>query len=192
MFRRPRRQTGSKRSPCCRGDIFPSKMETGTGKTYVYLRTIFELNKVYGFKKFIIVVPNIAIREGVQKSIDVMSDHFRSLYDNVPFDRFIYDSKQLGRIRQFAASNQIQIMIINIQAFVRDIPDKELSEMTAEDPKKAAIINRESDRMSGHRPIEFVQATNPIVVIDEPQSVDSTHKAKRAVANLNPTATLAV
>lgn len=89
------------------GREFSIEMETGTGKTYVYLRTIFELNKVYGFRKFIIVVPSVAIREGVLKSIDVMKEHFQTLYDKVPFDHFVYDSKRLGKVRQFAGSNLI-------------------------------------------------------------------------------------
>jgi type III restriction enzyme len=172
------------------GHEFSIEMETGTGKTYVYLRTIFEINKVYGFKKFIIVVPSIAIREGVLKSIDVMKEHFETLYDKTPFDHFVYDSKRLGKVRQFAGSNQIQIMVINIQSFQKDVADKDLSEMTEDELKKLNVINRESDRMSGRRPIEFIQSTNPIVIIDEPQSVDTTEKSRRAVGNLNPMATL--
>ena len=99
---------------------FSVEMETGTGKTYVYLRTIFELNKLYGFKKFIIVVPSVAIREGVMSSIKLMKEHFRGLYDNVAFDDFVSQSKDLSRVRQFAISNEVQIMVINIQAFQKD------------------------------------------------------------------------
>jgi type III restriction enzyme len=172
------------------GREFSIEMETGTGKTYVYLRSIFELNKTYGFKKFIIVVPSVAIREGVLKSIDVMKDHFHTLYDKAPFDHFVYDSKRLGKVRQFATSNQIQIMVINIQSFQKDVADKDLSEMTEDELKKLNVINRENDRMSGRRPIEFIQAANPIVIIDEPQSVDNTDKSRRAIRNLNPMATL--
>jgi type III restriction enzyme len=172
------------------GREFSIEMETGTGKTYVYLRTIFELNKTYGFKKFIIVVPSVAIREGVLKSIDVTKEHFQTLYDKVPFDHFVYDSKRLGKVRQFATSNQIQIMVINIQSFQKDVADKDLWEMTEDELKKLNVINRENDRMSGRRPIEFIQAANPIVIIDEPQSVDTTDKSKRAIHNLNPMATL--
>lgn len=172
------------------GREFSIEMETGTGKTYVYLRTIFELSREYGFKKFIIVVPSVAIREGVLKSIDVTKEHFQTLYDKVPFDHFVYDSKRLGKVRQFAGSNQIQILVINIQSFQKDVADKDLSEMTEDELKKLNVINRESDRMSGRRPIEFIQAANPIVIIDEPQSVDTTDKSRRAIANLNPMATL--
>lgn len=172
------------------GREFSIEMETGTGKTYVYLRTIFELNKIYGFKKFIIVVPSVAIREGVLHSITTMKEHFQTLYDNAPFDHFVYDSKRLGKVRQFASSNQIQIMVINIQSFQKDVADKDLSEMTEEELKRLNVINRENDRMSGRRPIEFIQAANPIVIIDEPQSVDNTDKSRRAISNLNPMATL--
>ena len=92
-------------------------METGTGKTYVYLRTIFELNRKYGFKKFIIVVPSVAIREGVLKNLEITSEHFKALYNNVEFEYFVYDAKKVNRLRQFAVSNQIQILVINIDAF---------------------------------------------------------------------------
>lgn len=172
------------------GRDFSIEMETGTGKTYVYLRTIFELNKLYGFKKIIIVVPSVAIREGVLKSIDVTKEHFQTLYEKTPFDHFVYDSRRLGKVRQFATSNQIQIMVINIQSFQKDVADKDLSEMTEDELKKLNVINRENDRMSGRRPIEFIQAANPIVIIDEPQSVDNTEKSRRAIRNLNPLFTL--
>ena len=99
-------------------------------------------------------------------------------------------SKRLGKVRQFVDSNQIQIMVINIQSFQKDVADKELSEMTEDELKKLNVINRENDRMSGRRPIEFIQAANPIVIIDEPQSVDTTEKSRRAIGNLNPMATL--
>ena len=168
---------------------FSIEMETGTGKTYVYLRTIFELNQKYGFKKFIIVVPSVAIREGVLKSIDMTKEHFASLYDNVPFDHFVYDSKKLGKVRQFATSNQIQIMVINIQAFQKDAGDDvDYSRLHDEQRKKLNIIHQERDAMSGRRPIEFIQAACPIVIIDEPQSVDNTSKSRRAIRQLQPVA----
>ncbi len=172
------------------GREFSIEMETGTGKTYVYLRTVFELSKTYGFKKFIIVVPSVAIREGVLASIDAMKEHFQTLYDKAPFDHFVYDSKRLGKVRQFANSNQIQIMVINIQSFQKDVADKDLADMSDDELKKLNVINRENDRMSGRRPIEFIQAANPIVIIDEPQSVDTTDKSRRAIGNLNPMVTL--
>jgi len=153
---------------------FAVEMETGTGKTYVYLRTIFELNKIYGFKKFIIVVPSVAIREGVLKSIDMTREHFQGLYNNLPFDYFIYDSKRVAQLRGFARNNELQIMIINIQAF---------------DKKDIAIIHQNRDQMDGYRPIEFIQATNPIVIMDEPQNME-TPTAREAIASLNPLCTL--
>ena len=166
---------------------FSVEMETGTGKTYVYLRTIFELNQKYGFKKFIIVVPSVAIREGVLSSIRIMKDHLAGLYNNTPFDSFVYDSRDLSKVRQFAVSNEIQIMIINIQAFQKDAGDiQDYSQLTEEQLKKLNIIHKEQDKMSGRKPIEFVQATKPIVIIDEPQSVDNTTRAKKAIKTLNP------
>src|ERR1035437_3499080 len=92
---------------------FSIEMETGTGKTYVYLRTIFELSQKYGFKKFIIVVPSVAIREGTLKNIEITQDHFKALYNNIEYEHFVYDSKKASRLRQYAVSNQLQIMIIN-------------------------------------------------------------------------------
>ena len=157
-------------------------METGTGKTYVYLRTIFELNKLYGWTKFIIVVPSIAIKEGVKSSLDLMSNHFKAQYNNTPFDYFIYDSGKLNQVRNFAVSSNIQIMIINIDAFrkVADDPTKE---------NKANIIHRYHDKMLG-KPIDFIASCHPVVIIDEPQSVDNTEKAKEALGYLKPLCTL--
>ncbi|KEA62577.1 Type III restriction enzyme, res subunit:DEAD/DEAH box helicase, N-terminal [Marinobacterium lacunae] len=154
---------------------FSVEMETGTGKTYVYLRTIFELHKRLGLRKFIIVVPSVAIREGVLSSLRLMKEHFQALYDKVPFDHYVYDSKNLP-VRQFASANTLQIMVINIQAFQKD----------ADTEKGGNVIHRELDRMSGARPIEFIQEVRPVVVIDEPQSVDTTVKAKRAINLLKP------
>lgn len=166
---------------------FSVEMETGTGKTYVYLRTIFELNQLYGFKKFIIVVPSVAIREGVTTSIQLMRDHFKGLYDNVSFDDFVYQSKDLSRVRQFSVNNEVQIMVINIQAFQKDAGENvEYASLTEEQKKRLNIIHQEQDKMSGRRPIEYIQATRPIVIIDEPQSVDNTDKSQKAIRNLNP------
>ncbi|TPE52016.1 type III restriction endonuclease subunit R [Maribrevibacterium harenarium] len=159
------------------------EMETGTGKTYVYLRTVFEMNRLYGFTKFIIVVPSIAIKEGVQKSLEITATHFKELYENVAFDYFTYDSSKLSDVRNFATSPDIQIMVINIDAFRKSFTDPEQE-------NKANIIHRAHDRMTGARPIEFIQQTNPIVIIDEPQSVDTTPKSKEAIASLNPMCTL--
>ncbi|NFO48606.1 type III restriction endonuclease subunit R [Clostridium botulinum] len=159
------------------------EMETGTGKTYVYLRTIFELNKKYGFTKFIIVVPSLAIKEGVYKSLQITEEHFKRLYDNTIYNYFIYDSQKLDQVRSYATSSNIEIMVINIDAFRKSFvdPEKETS---------ANIIHRANDKLSGHKPIEFIEQTNPIVIIDEPQSVDNTPKSKEAIASLNPLAIL--
>lgn len=159
------------------------EMETGTGKTYVYLRTIFELNKKYGFTKFIIVVPSLAIKEGVYKSLQITEEHFKRLYENTIYNYFIYDSQKLEQVRSYATSSNIEIMVINIDAFRKSFVDPE-KESTAN------IIHRANDKLSGHKPIEFIQQTNPIVIIDEPQSVDKTPKSKEAIASLNPLAIL--
>ena len=149
---------------------FCIEMETGTGKTYVYTKTIFELHRKYGFTKFVIVVPSVAIREGVYKSFQVTQEHFGLQYDNVPCRYFIYSSAKLSDVRQFATSSNIEVMIINIDAF-----------------KKAEnIINQAQDRLNGETAMGFIQNTHPIVIIDEPQSVDNTPKAKEAIATLNP------
>lgn len=166
---------------------FSVEMETGTGKTYVYLRTIFELHAKKNLRKFIIVVPSVAIREGVLSSLAMMKEHFRGLYNQVPFDHYVYSSKDLSKVRQFATANTLQIMVINIQAFQRDAGDIErYDQLTAEQVKKLSVIHREQDRMSGMKPIEFIQEVRPVLIIDEPQSVDSTAKAKRAINHLKP------
>ena len=100
---------------------FTVEMETGTGKTYVYLRTIFELNKRYGFTKFVIVVPSVAIKEGVYKSLQMTDDHFRALYSGTPFEYFLYDSAKLGQVRNFATSPQIQIMVVTVGAINKKV-----------------------------------------------------------------------
>ena len=99
------------------GMHFSVEMETGTGKTYVYLRSVYELHRRYGFKKFIIVVPSVAIREGVMTSLRLTQEHFSTLYGNVPVDSWVYDSRQVSKLRQFAQSNTLQIIVINIDAF---------------------------------------------------------------------------
>ena len=152
---------------------FSVEMETGTGKTYVYLRTIMELNKKYGLKKFVIVVPSLAIKEGVYKTLQITEEHFKSLYENTPYDYFIYDSKKINMIRNFAVNDSIQILIINIDSFNKDIN----------------IINRERDQANGYKPIDYISQCNPIVIVDEPQNMES-DKAKNAIKELNPLCTL--
>ncbi|MEW9078233.1 type III restriction-modification system endonuclease [Terrisporobacter glycolicus] len=165
------------------GMNFTVEMETGTGKTYVYLKSIYQLHKQYGFKKFVIVVPSVAIREGVDKSLEITKEHFNSIYDNESAEYFVYDSSKLEQVRNFATSNAIQIMIINIDAFRKGFIDPEKED-------KANIIHRKQDKLNGQRPIDLIKETNPIVIIDEPQSVDTTPKSKEAISSLNPMCTL--
>ena len=162
---------------------FSVEMETGTGKTYVYLRSIFELSQRYGFQKFIIVVPSVAIREGVLKNIEITAEHFRALYGSLSFEHFVYDARKVNRLRQFAVSTILQILVINIDAFRKNF-------IGTEAEQRSNVIYKESDKLSGRQPIEFVQAARPIVIIDEPQSVDSTEKAQEAIKALNPVCTL--
>lgn len=165
------------RSTSLEGMNFSVEMETGTGKTYVYVKTILELNKKYGFTKFVIVVPSIAIKEGVYKFFEVTEEHFRSLYDNVLYNYFIYDSKKRDEVVSFATNTNIEIMIITIGSFISDF---------GETSKKSNLMYRPDDKLSGQIPIELIRNTNPIVIIDEPQSVDNTAKSKEAIAKLNP------
>ena len=159
---------------------FTVEMETGTGKTYVYIRTIYELNRRYGLTKFIIVVPNVAIREGVRKSFQSMHGHFSTLYDNTPLEYFVYDSKDMGPVGSFATSASIQVMIINIGAFNKGFTDDGAAD-------EGNLFHRPSEKLIGGRsPRELVSQCNPIVIIDEPQSVDHTPKAKAAIRSLNP------
>src|SRR3989338_7789373 len=155
------------------GMNFSVEMETGTGKTYVYLRTIYELNKLYGFKKFVIVVPSIAIREGVLKNLQITYEHFQSLYDKTQINYDVYDSKKVSNLRGFACNNSIQILVINIDSFAKD----------------ENIINKPNDKLTGKRPVEFIQSCKPIVIVDEPQNME-TEIRKRAVENLSPLCTL--
>lgn len=148
---------------------FSIEMETGTGKTYVYLRTIFELNKTYGWKKFVIVVPSIAIKEGVLKNLEITHEHFQELYEKVPMNFKVYDPKNVSYLRTFATSNNIEILVINIDSFAKD----------------ENIINRSNDKLTGEKPIKFIQEANPIVIIDEPQNME-TENRKKAIKNLNP------
>lgn len=160
------------------GMNFSVEMETGTGKTYVYLKTIFELNRRYGFTKFIIVVPSIAIKEGTKKSLEMTKDHFKSEYENLVYDYFVYDPAKLEQVRSFATADTIQIMVINIDAFRKSFENDD-------ENNKSNIIHRYNDKL-GHKPIDLIKEANPIVIIDEPQSVDNTDKAKEAIAALNP------
>ncbi|MGB4415305.1 MAG: DEAD/DEAH box helicase family protein [Paludibacter sp.] len=155
------------------GMHFSVEMETGTGKTYVYLRTIYELNKLYGFRKFVIVVPSVAIREGVLKNLEITHEHFQTLYDNVPVNFQVYDSTKVSTLRGFATTNNIEVLVINIDSFAKD----------------ENIINKPNDKLNGQKPVEFIQAVNPIVIVDEPQNME-TEKRIAAIDNLKALCTL--
>ncbi|MBR3434354.1 MAG: DEAD/DEAH box helicase family protein [Bacteroidales bacterium] len=161
------------KSQTLEGMHFSVEMETGTGKTYVYLRTIYELNRKYGFKKYVIVVPSIAIREGVLKNLQITHEHFQTLYDNTPTRYYVYDSSHISKLRGFATGDNIEILVINIDAFAKD----------------ENIINKPNDRLNGQEPIRFIQSVNPIVIVDEPQNMES-EKRIAAIQNLNPLCTL--
>lgn len=136
------------------------EMETGTGKTYVYIKTMFELNKQYGWSKFIVVVPSIAIREGVRKSFETMQEHFMEHYGKKA-RFFVYDSKNLAEIDNFSQSADINVMIINIQAFNAR-------------GKDARRIRTELDDFGSRKPIDVIKANRPIVILDEPQKMGGT------------------
>lgn len=155
------------------GMHFSIEMETGTGKTYVYLRTVYELNRQYNFKKFVIVVPSIAIREGVLKNLQITHEHFQTLYDNVPLHFQVYDSTKVSALRGFATGDNIEVLVINIDSFAKD----------------ENIINKPNDKLNGREPIMFIQSVNPIVIVDEPQNME-TDKRSSAISKLNPLCTL--
>ena len=156
---------------------FTVEMETGTGKTYVYLRTILELNKRYGFTKFVIVVPSVAIKEGVYKTLQITDEHFRALYSGTPFEYFLYDSAKLGQVRNFASSPHIQIMVVTVGAInKRDVNN----------------LYKDSEKTGGEKPIDLVRATRPVLIVDEPQSVEGGLKGqgKAALKAMEPLCTL--
>ena len=155
------------------GMHFSVEMETGTGKTYVYLRTIYELNKKYGFKKFVIVVPSVPIREGVLKNLQITHEHFQTLYDNTPMRFYVYDRNKISQLRGFAAGDNIEVLVINIDSFAKD----------------ENVINKPNDKLNGQEPINFIKQVQPIVIVDEPQNMES-EKRSAAIANLNPLCTL--
>ena len=154
---------------------FTVEMETGTGKTYVYLRTIFELNKRYGFTKFVIVVPSVAIKEGVYKTLQITEEHFKGLYAGVPFDYFLYDSAKLGQVRNFATSPQIQIMVVTVGAINKKDVEQRSHGGSGRGRPPREIEERDvspSEKTGGEKPIDLIKATRPILIVDEPQSVD--------------------
>lgn len=150
------------------------EMETGTGKTYTYIKTMFELNRLYGWSKFIIVVPSIAIREGVFKSFESMAEHFATEYGK-RMQYFVYDSKQLSKNDGFAQDNGIHVMVINTQAFNASLNEEKNQEGRKGDAAARIIFSRR-DEFGSRRPIDILAKTNPILIIDEPQSVLGTDK----------------
>ncbi|MBI5366622.1 MAG: DEAD/DEAH box helicase family protein [Planctomycetes bacterium] len=156
---------------------FTVEMETGTGKTYVYLRTVFELNRRYGFTKFVIVVPSVAIKEGVYKTLEITEDHFLALYAGAPFEYFLYDSGKLGQVRNFATSPHIQIMVVTVGAINK---------------KEVNNLYKGSEKTNDERPIDLIAATRPVLIVDEPQSVDGglEGRGKEALGAMNPLCTL--
>lgn len=153
------------------------EMETGTGKTYVYIKTIFELNKRYGWSKFIVVVPSIAIREGVKKSFEITTDHFMEYYGKKA-RFFIYNSSNLNQLDNFSSSSGINVMIINTQAFASSLKEDGRS-------KEARIIYSKRDEFGSRRPIDVIKANRPIIILDEPQKMGGA-VTQKALKNFNP------
>ena len=143
------------------------EMETGTGKTYVYLRTIFHLHQQYGYSKFIIIVPSVAVREGVVKSLQLTESHMMDQYGIQPYNYFAYSSANLAAVRNFPSTQGIEVMVITLAAFNKD----------------SNILNQSRDQME--RPIRYLQAANPILILDEPQNMEG-EAARKAIASLNP------
>ncbi|WP_176690835.1 DEAD/DEAH box helicase family protein, partial [Cronobacter sakazakii] len=150
---------------------FSIEMETGTGKTYTFIKTMYELNKQYGFKKFVVVVPSVAIREGTMKNLEVTKAHFAEQYANTPLVPILYDSSNPTKLRHFAQSDVLSVLVINIDSFTKDNNK----------------INQKGER--AFAPIEYIKAVNPIVIVDEPQNFE-TDIRRKALMDLNPLCTL--
>lgn len=164
---------------------FDIEMETGTGKTYVYTKTMYELNKAYGWSKFIIVVPSVAIREGIYKSLDYTQEHFMQQYGKkIRF--FIYNSKSLNMIDQFSASSDINVMIINTQAFNTSL-NKDKNVEGRKGNEAARIIYTKRDEFASRRPIDVIAANRPVLILDEPQRMgDEKSATQKALAQFKP------
>ena len=176
---------------------FTVEMETGTGKTYVYLKTAFELNRRYGFTKFVIVVPSVAIKEGVNKTLQITREHFETLYPSAKgYEFFQYDSGKLGQVRNFATSPNVQIMVITVGAINKFGDEQEAAAEEADEAlrreKSKNVMYRASEKTGGEKPIDLVRATRPIVIVDEPQSVDGgiDGRGKKAMTRMHPLCTL--
>ncbi len=154
------------------GRNFSIEMETGTGKTYVYLRTILELNKKYGFKKFIIIVKTVAVKLGTQRTLKDTEKHFEKIFKNTPYSFSEYDSKKILKIKQFARNPEIEIIVMTIDSF----------------NKEKNIMNNKHDKI-GAKPIELLAKTKPILILDEPQNMD-TLISNAAIEEMNQLFTL--
>ncbi len=169
---------------------FTIEMETGTGKTYTYIKTMYELNKLYGWSKFVIIVPSIAIREGVSKSFETMQEHFAEEYGKrIQF--FVYNSRQLTKIDGFASDSGLHVMIINTQAFNTSFDEAQAKKKSGGD--SARIIFSRRDEFGSRRPIDILAQTRPIMIIDEPQSVLGSNKGnatRKGIALFRPLFTL--
>jgi type III restriction enzyme len=144
-------------------------METGTGKTYVYLRTALELYQRFGLRKFIIVVPSVAVREGVLKTLEITAKHLAALYANPPYRYYVYDSSKLAQVRQFTLSDGVELMVMTIDSF----------------NKAANVIRQYADGMQGERPVHLIQTTRPVLILDEPQNMEG-ERSVAALAALHP------
>jgi len=176
---------------------FTVEMETGTGKTYVYLRTVFELNQRYGFTKFVVVVPSVAIKEGVNKTLQITREHFEALYPGAKgYEFFQYDSAKLGQVRNFATSPSIQIMVITVGAINKFGDEQEAAAEEADEAlrreKSKNVMYRASEKTGGEKPIDLVRQTRPILIVDEPQSVDGgiDGRGRKALSRMHPLCTL--
>lgn len=155
------------------------EMETGTGKTYVYIKTMFELNKRYGWSKFIVVVPSIAIREGVKKTFEITAEHFMEHYGKKA-RFFVYNSANLNQLDNFSSSSGINVMIINTQAFAASMKEDGKS-------KEARIIYSKRDEFGSRKPIDVIAANRPILILDEPQKMGKEESAtQKALKRFNP------
>ena len=160
------------------------EMETGTGKTYVYIKTMFELHKAYGWSKFIVVVPSIAIREGVKKSFEMLEDHFMQIY-GLKARYFIYNSSNLHQLDEFSQNSGINVMIINTQAFNTSMnEDKSVEGRSGNEA--ARIIYTKRDEFGSRRPIDVIKANHPIIILDEPQKMGGTATQTALKKNFNP------
>lgn len=179
------------------GRTFTIEMETGTGKTYTYIKTMYELNARYGWTKFVVVVPSIAIREGVLKSFESMQEHFAQEYGK-RMQYFMYNSKQLSKIDAFASDAGMHVMIINTQAFNASMDEEKSTDKMEKGKlkkadKAARIIFERRDEFGSRRPIDVLAQTHPIMIIDEPQSVlgvDKKNKTRKGIAMFKPLFTL--